>query len=155
MPPRSRPGSSVLSILGACLALALAGCSGDDVELNGGIFDAVGIGSNSPKSNSNPKLAERAPLIVPPTLDRLPAPSDAPPAQAEIAGINDPDAAKAKSREQLEAQQAEFCRKNYDDVKARGDDSAESVVGPLGPCRKSVLTAIQQWNKGDDEAAGQ
>jgi hypothetical protein len=155
MPPRSRPASSALSILAACLALAVAGCSSDDVELNGGVFDMVGIGSNSPKSHGDPKIAERAPLIVPPTLDRLPAPSDGPAPQAQIAGINDPDAAKAKSREQQEAQQAEFCKKNYDDVKARGDDSAESVVGPLGPCRKSVLTAIGQWNKSEDDAAGQ
>lgn len=154
MPPRSRPVSTALSLLGACLALFAAGCSSDDVELNGGIFDAVGIGSNSPKSHSDTKLAERAPLIVPPTLDRLPAPSEGQAAPQEIAGINDPDAAKAKSREELEKQQAAYCAKNYDDARMRGEE-ADMATGPLGPCRKSVLTAIGQWNKGEDDAAGQ
>ena len=28
------------------------------------------------------------------------------------------------------------------------------VEGPLGPCRKSVLTAMKKWN-GEDEAEGQ
>ena len=28
------------------------------------------------------------------------------------------------------------------------------VEGPLGPCRKSVLTAIKKWNE-EDEAEGQ
>jgi hypothetical protein len=154
MPPRSRPARSFLSLLSACVALAAAGCSAGDVELNGGVFDAVGIGSNSVKKTSDPKLAERAPLVVPPALDRLPAPGSEPAPPAEIAGIKDPDAAKAKSREELEKQQAEFCAKNYDDARMRGEE-ADMVAGPLGPCRKSVLTAIQQWNKAEDEAAGQ
>ena len=28
------------------------------------------------------------------------------------------------------------------------------VEGPMGPCRKSVLTAIKKWNE-DDETEGQ
>ena len=142
MPPRSR----LLPLLAAGLTLAMAGCGTDDIQFNGGIFDAVGL--NDAKKTSDPKLAERAPLVVPPSLDRLPAPGEAPP-PSQIAGINDPDAAKQKSREDLEKQQAEYCEKNYDDPMRRGEEVA-MVEGPLGPCRKSVLTAIKKWNAEDD-----
>ena len=123
----------------------------DDVELNGGIFDAVGL--NDTKKTGDPKLAELAPLVVPPSLDRLPAPGEAPP-PSQIAGINDPDAAKQKSREELEKQQAEYCEKNYDDPMRRGEE-VSMVEGPLGPCRKSVLTAIKKWNAEEDDTGSQ
>jgi hypothetical protein len=134
-----------------CAALLAAGCSMDDVQLNGGIFDAVGLNDAKPKGD--PKIAERAPLVVPPSLDRLPTPGDAPP-PTQIADIKDPDAQKAVSRAELEAKQAEFCRKNYEDPLTRGDESVTSVEGPMGPCRKSVLTAIKKWNQ-EDETEGQ
>ena len=146
MPPRSRPASAILPLVAAGLTLAMGGCGTDDIQFNGGIFDAVGLNDAKPKGD--PKLAERAPLVVPPSLDRLPAPGEAPP-PAQIAGINDPDAAKQKSRAELEKQQAEFCEKNYDDPMRRGEE-VSMVEGPLGPCRKSVLTAIKKWNAEDD-----
>ncbi|MTD94315.1 hypothetical protein GIW81_08195 [Hyphomicrobium sp. xq] len=142
MPPRSR----LLPLLAAGLTLAMAGCGTDDIQLNGGIFDAVGL--NDAKKSGDPKLAERAPLVVPPSLDRLPAPGEAPP-PTQIAGINDPDAAKQKSREELEKQHAEYCEKNYDDPMRRGEE-VSMVEGPLGPCRRSVLTAIKKWNAEED-----
>ncbi|MFA5900026.1 MAG: hypothetical protein WC829_13050 [Hyphomicrobium sp.] len=149
MPPKFRPAGSIFSIAAACLTLALAGCGSDDIQFNGGIFDAVGL-SDAGKSNSaTPKLAERAPLVVPPSLDHLPAPSDTPVQAPQIAGINDPDAAKAKSRSELEAQQAEYCEKNYNDARMRGEE-ASAVEGPLGPCRPSILTSIKKWNEGDE-----
>jgi hypothetical protein len=125
----------------------------DDVQLNGGVFDAIGL--NDAKKTGDPKLAERAPLVVPPSLDRLPAPGEAPP-PSQIAGINDPDAAKQKSHEELEKQQAEYCKKNYDDAIKHGDEAtAANAEGPLGPCRKSVLTAIKKWNAEEDDTGSQ
>jgi hypothetical protein len=132
--------------MAACLALAVAGCSSDDIQFNGGIFDAVGL--NDTKKSGDPKLAERAPLVVPPSLDRLPAPGEAP-QPAQIADIKDHDAEKQKSRQELENQQAEYCEKNYADPMRRGEE-VSMVEGPLGPCRKSVLTAIKKWNEEDD-----
>ena len=136
--------------MAACLAFTIAGCGTDDIQFNGGIFDAVGL--NDTKKSGDPKLAERAPLVVPPSLDRLPAPGEAP-EPAQIADIKDHDAAKHKSREELEKQQAEYCEKNYDDPMRRGEE-VSMVEGPLGPCRKSVLTAIKKWN-GEEETEGQ
>lgn len=149
MPPKFGPASRTLSIAVAGLTLALAGCGTDDIQFNGGIFDAVGLSDAAKPKSTTPKLAERAPLVVPPSLDRLPAPGEAPAPTEQIAGINDPDAAKAKSRAQLEAQHAEYCAKNYDDARMRGEE-ASAVEGPLGPCRPSVLTSIKKWNQGDE-----
>ena len=138
--------------MAACLALGLAGCGSDDIQLNGGIFDAIGL--NDTKKSGDPQLAERAPLVVPPSLDRLPAPGEAP-QPAQIADIKDPDAMKKLSQADLEAKQAEYCKVNYDQAIAHGDEAtAANAEGPMGPCRKSVLTAIKKWNQ-EDEAEGQ
>jgi hypothetical protein len=152
MPPRSNPTQGVLLALTAGLSLALGGCSSDDISLNGGIFDAVGL-SDSARANATAdvKVAERPGLVVPPTLDNLPAPTDAAaPEPNQIAGINDPDAAKKVSQAEKERQQEEFCAKNYTDAQMRGEEAA-MVEGPLGPCRKSVLTAIKKWNSGETD----
>ncbi len=147
MPPRSSPAKGIWLALVASLSLGVAGCSSDDIQFNGGIFDAVGLSDAGKTKGGDPKLAERAPLVVPPSLDRLPPPGEAPP-PSQIADIKDPDAAKQKSRAELEAQQEAYCAKNYDDAKMRGEEAA-MVEGPLGPCRKSVLTAIKKWNEED------
>jgi hypothetical protein len=151
MPPRSRPARSVLPVLAACLTLGIAGCGSDDIAFNGGIFDAVGLSDAGKAKTGDPKMAERAPLVVPPSLDRLPPPGEAAPS-SQIADIKDPDEEKKLSQAELQAKQDEYCKKNYDDPKARGDESVESVEGPLGPCRRSVLTAIKNYNKSDDDA---
>ena len=138
--------------MAACLALGVAGCGSDDIQLNGGIFDAVGL--NDTKKSGDPKLAERAPLVVPPSLDRLPAPGEAP-QPAQIADIKDADEQKKLSQADMEAKQAEYCKVNYDQAIAHGDEaSAANAEGPMGPCRKSVLTAIKKWN-GEEETEGQ
>jgi hypothetical protein len=134
------------------LSLALAACSADDVEFNGGIFDAVGLSDTSKVKAKEPKLAERAPLVVPPTLDKLPQPGSQSPNEPQIADIKDPDAAKVASKEEMERRQAEYCKVNYDQAMARGDETtALNAVGPLGPCRASVLTSFKKWNASEDE----
>jgi hypothetical protein len=133
-----------------CLGLGLGGCSMGDVELNGGVFDVLGMSPGSQSKGSEPKMTERAPLVVPPTLDRLPAPGEETPASPQLAAIQDPDEAKKLSQAELEQQQAEYCRKNYEIPKARGDDSADAATGPMGPCRASVLTAIKKWNSDEE-----
>jgi hypothetical protein len=135
----------------ALMAVAVGGCSLDDVELNGGVFDALGVGANQPKS-AEPKLAARTPLVVPPSTASLPQPGT--PAEAAAvdvtAAINDPDRKVVVDKAVLEKQQDEYCRKNYDPARAAGDASAASIEGPLGPCRPSVLTAVKKWNGGED-----
>ncbi|MCK9910487.1 hypothetical protein MXD81_15180, partial [Microbacteriaceae bacterium K1510] len=69
MPARFCRLSPILPLFAAGLTLALAACGTDDIQFNGGIFDAVGLSDNSKAKSGDPKLAERAPLVVPPTLD--------------------------------------------------------------------------------------
>lgn len=144
----SRTVRITLSIL---VAAAAGGCSMDDVELNGGVFDALGVGSDQPKT-AEPKLAARTPLVVPPTTSSLPAPgTPAEATQSDVTvALDDPDRKVLVSEAEKQKQQDEYCRKNYDAARAAGDASADSMEGPLGPCRPSVLTAVKKWNGGED-----
>jgi hypothetical protein len=140
----------------SCAALTAAVLSGcgivDDVQLNGKIFDAVGINSTG-SVKKEAKVAERSPLVVPPSLDKLPEPGANGAAQASaVPGVEDHDAKMVTSQAELEKQQAEYCKVNYEQAMQRGDTSAESAAGPLGPCRASIFTAIKKWTSGDEAA---
>lgn len=147
---RAKKGALLLSVLP--LMTFLGGCAMDDIEFNGGLFNAVGIGGNKVKS-AEPKMAARAPLIIPPTVDRVPEPGTPPEAAANdvAAALEDPDKKAQVTKADLERQQAEYCKKNYELAKAHGDETgADLAAGPLGPCRGSVLTAIEKWNKAEE-----
>ena len=133
------------------LMLLVAGCSADDIEFNGKLFDAVGLGGKT--KSAEPKLAARTPLVLPPNLERLPEPGTAPEAVAsDVAALNDPDKQAQTSKAELERQQAEYCKVHYEQAKQHGDQTgADLAVGPAGPCKGSVLTAIEKWNKGEEE----
>jgi hypothetical protein len=124
----------------------------DDVQFNGGVFDAVGLSDSSRVKAKEPKLAERAPLVVPPTLDQLPQPGSEEAAQPQVADIKDPDQVQVASKAALEREQTEYCKVNYEQALARGDEAtALNAAGPLGPCRKSVLTSLKKWNSDGSE----
>lgn len=145
-----RAGTAIL-ILSLLPLLAFAGgCAMDDVEFNGGIFKAVGLGEKT--KSAEPKMAQRTPLIIPPTLDRVPEPGAPPETVAnDVAALDDPDKKAQTTQADLERQQAEYCKKNYEDARAHGDPTgADLATGPLGPCRGSVLTAIKKWNTSDE-----
>ncbi len=132
-------------------ALCLGACSPGEVEFQGKLFELAGM-NNVGKRGSSAKIAERSGLVVPPDLQRLPDPNQ-PPAvnsgDAVLATINDPDQAKVKDKAELERQQAEICGDKYELAKMRGDPDADLISGPLGPCRKSVLTGLGKWMGGD------
>lgn len=126
-------------------AALAAGCAPGDVEFNGKIFDAMGLNSTG-GGNKDVKMAERAPLVPPPSRDHLPEPgSGSEEETAALAEIKDPDAARNQSKADLERQQAEYCRKHYDPLVATGDDvRASAVKGPLGDCRPSILSVVSK-----------
>lgn len=136
----------------ACAALAalcLAGCDGG-VALNGKVFDALGVGTNSGSSDREPKMAQRTGLVVPPSTEALPVPGSGGQAQApEIAGINDPDKLAVVNEAEKQRQQEAYCKVHYEQAKQRGDGNADLAEGPLGPCKGSVLTALKKWQEGD------
>lgn len=137
----------------AVAVVALAGCSMDDVQLNGKIFDVVGM-NNTGSVKKEATVRERSPLVVPPGLDKLPEPGTSGSTQAAgIAEIKDYDATKRTTKADLERQQAAYCKVHYEDAKMRGDDNADLAQGPLGPCRASVFTAVKNWNDSGEEDA--
>lgn len=145
---------AIACVLAGLLAISLGGCGGfDGVDLNGKVFDAMGINGNS--APREPKMAQRSGLVVPPNTEALPAPgSGQTTAAADVAALQDPDKVATVSQAEKERQQAEYCKVNYEMAKARGDQNADQATGPLGPCRGSVLTALQKWQSGgndDDE----
>lgn len=132
------------------LGLLLGGCGYDGVQLNGKVFDAVGLnGPSTPQGD--PKLAARQPLTLPPS-DALPPPGSGKADQPSLADIQDPDRKKVVDHAELERQQAEYCQKNYTEPMQRGDSSADSASGPLGSCHPSIFTAVQKWTKGSPDS---
>jgi hypothetical protein len=144
------------AVLCATAVVMTAGFSGcglvDDVQLNGKIFDAVGLNSTG-SVKKEAKIAERSPLVVPPGLDKLPEPGANGLAQAGgVAGIVDHDAKRQISKADLEKQQADYCKVHYEQAKAHGDNNADLAEGPMGPCRASVMTSMKKWTGDSDEA---
>lgn len=141
-PPVTASAAKILGV--AVLLMAFGGCSADDVELNGGVFDAIGIGTNSKVKSKEPMMAARSPIVLPPNLDRLPQPGEQQGAvAADVAAIDDPDKKIEVDRVALERQQAAYCKVNYEQAIAHGDrTTAELANGPLGPCRGSVLSSV-------------
>ena len=86
------------------LTLALSGCGGvDGVEFNGKIFDWLGV-SDAAQQKVEPKMADRAPLVVPPSVTRLPDPGSGRTSDEQVAALNDPELRKqaaAKERQRL------------------------------------------------------
>ena len=140
-PIRASAAAKVIGV--AVLLMAFGGCSADDIQLNGKLFDAVGIGTGSKKAGE-PQMASRSPLVMPPNVERLPQPGKQEGGEAaDVAAINDPDKKVEVSQAELQKQQAEYCKVNYEQVKQRGDEtSADLAVGPLGSCRSSVMSLV-------------
>lgn len=136
--------SGVRIIGAALLMMAFGGCSADDIEFNGGLFNAVGLGNANKAKKSEPQMAARSPIVLPPNLERLPQPGEQQGGTAaDVAAIDDPDKKLVVNRAELEKQQAAYCKVNYEQALAHGDrTTAELANGPLGPCRGSVLNAI-------------
>ncbi len=136
-------GSASKTVLAMALAAApalLGGCADGGIQFNGKIFDAVGL--NSASKPKEARVAERAPLVVPPGLDRLPPPGSGGETEtAALADIKDDDAGKLATEEDRQRAQAEYCKKNYELPKAQGQE-VDSVKGPLGDCRRSIFTSL-------------
>lgn len=147
MPCRIRRIAAALVLSGA-VAVSGCGLGVGDIELQGGVFDALGVGTNSKQaSRDDVKLKPRAPLVLPPGVERLPSPgTSVAAADPELLTIQDPDQVVTQDRAELEKAQKEYCDKHYQEYQS----GSEFVSGPLGPCRKSVMTAIQKWNSGEE-----
>ncbi len=134
--------------LAAVVAVGLlaSGCSMGDVELNGGIFDLMGVSSKTQARAREPKLAQRAPLVLPPNSDRLPDPEAGGPQVAAAGDQNwpvDPDQKRKSSAQQAADAQAAYCNDGNWKSKAVRDDVAASQ-GPNGGCSPSILSGLKK-----------
>jgi hypothetical protein len=131
--------------------LLAAGCGADDVELNGKIFDAMGVSGAQKSRSDDAKIAARSGIVIPPNTGSLPEPGSgrSVETEADLAFINDPDRKQAVDKVELARRQAAYCKEHYELPKARGDNSVDSVVGPAGPCRATFLSAMKKWTGGE------
>ena len=122
--------------------LALGGCSNiDGVELNGKIFDLMGISSATQDTRTrDPKMADRPPLVVPPSVTRLPEPGTGKPVSADVAALNDPELRKQVAAKERERLHLAYCRGELQ-WRERALDPNAVNKSPYGPC-PSVINTI-------------
>jgi hypothetical protein len=130
--------TALIATVAAGLAVGLVGCGTDGLELNGKIFDVMGVSpSAQAASRREPKLAERTPLVMPPNTARLPEPgADAEGAVDVAAQINEPERKK-----QLAAAEREKLHRSYCTGEATWKERATARPGyedaprsPYGSC---------------------
>ncbi|MEL6297788.1 MAG: hypothetical protein AAFQ45_04380 [Pseudomonadota bacterium] len=107
----------------------------DGVELNGGIFDMMGISKSALSAQSREKqMAARPGIVMPPNTERLPPPG--PRVQPVAANgqwpVGPEDRAAQEQAQKLAAHKA-FCDREQRKRKTFDKDAA-AAKGPLGSC---------------------
>ncbi len=122
-------------------AAPLGGCGGvDGIELNGAVFDYLGVGSNTKKAEEA-RAADRQGLVLPPSLDRLPEPGSGVAATGSIEAFPvNPEERKVAANSAADRQHAEYCEKALQ--KARVMRDLSPVVGPKGRCERSIVDQV-------------
>jgi hypothetical protein len=129
----------------ACLmAGSLAGCAGEGVELNGKIFDVLGVSTSALGRAPEPKVAQRSPLVIPPDSKKLPEPGSSPPpaVASEQSWPQDPDQKRVAAATEAQRKQEEYCRNGNWKEKAMQDEVAASQ-GPSGGCG-NIFSALSK-----------
>jgi hypothetical protein len=142
----------------ACLLVAgisLAACSPGDVELNGKLFDAMGVSSNSQSASKvDPKVPQRAPLVVPPSTASLPAPGTGAAviaaAPEDQAWPTDPDQQQAAALAAKQAEQKQYCEEGR--LKGNSEDFDEMSKSKYTRCG-NVWTLLFNENLDQPENA--
>lgn len=123
-------------------AMLLSGCA-DGVELNGKLFDALGVSAASQAAaKKEPQLPQRSGLVMPPDQTRLPEPGAvAPDTDAQLAALNDPE----KKKELAAAERARL-HKAYCSGELTWKESAfnreHQARSPYGPCGGLALGSM-------------
>ncbi len=121
--------------LALAVSLALSGCGSDGIGLNGGLFDAIGISDSAlAASGKEPRLAERAPLVLPPSAERLPEPGSG--QSPEQGDVNFPGARKVADAKERERLHMAYCRGEVEWQKNAldGNNGTSRNKSPYGPC---------------------
>ena len=145
----TRTGKS--AVLASVIAAGLAGCSGGEsgVELNGKLFDAVGL-TGVGKKTAEPKLAERAPLVPPPRMDALPAPGTGPADTNHMAWPDDPDRRIAAQAAADKQKVSKYCS---DPMIGRPDAERAKRDGECSDKQGGLLASATSWFSNKKEGA--
>jgi hypothetical protein len=129
---------------GTAAAIALCGCA-DGVELNGKVFDLLGVSPAALEaSRREPKLAERAPLVMPPNPNRLPDPGSEQSAAGDQANWPaDPEQKKLAAAQERERLHLAYCRGDmqWKERALKSKDGSGTNLSPYGPC-PSILGGV-------------
>ena len=146
---RALASFGVAFTLGFGLSACSSGIGDTELELNGKVFDALGI-TSSGKSGEQ-KLAQRAPLVLPPDDKKLPAPGSS--SLQPNLWPDDPDARKIALARLAKKKKHTDC--NGGDFKKKQDiDAIKNASDPLRDCKSgNFLTAIGigRSDKGEEE----
>jgi hypothetical protein len=128
----------------ACIAVGLSGCASGDVEMNGALFDYLGMGKAGPAKAS--QAADRQGLVLPPSLDRLPEPGSGAvtAAATQVAMPVNPETKALVNVAEQKKQQTAACDKAM--MTAKMNKEIGPVQGPFGQCNPSALQALTGAN---------
>jgi hypothetical protein len=134
MLPLHRTRTALAAAALAASALALGGC--DSIALEGKVFDWMGIsGSALDEKTRDPQMADRAPLVVPPNVNRLPEPGSGKTGNEAVAALNDPERKKAAAAKERERLHLAYCRGDIQwKERALDADRYGNNKSPYGPC---------------------
>jgi hypothetical protein len=144
MLPLHQSRAVALAVVAACWALlTLTAC--DSVNLEGKVFDWMGIsGSALEAKSTDPKMAERAPLVVPPKLTRLPEPGSGKTVSEDVAALKDPELQKQISAKERERLHLAYCRGEIQWKEKALDPNYSGNRSPYGACPGLFGGAKQQ-----------
>lgn len=110
------------------VAVLMAGCAGGGVELEGPGFEALGL--TSKKNKTEPKVPDRAPLLLPPDRARLPEPQTETAAAPPQNWPTDPEEFQKAEKAEAERKKKEYQDKGNFDPKADIDEF-EKLMDPM------------------------
>lgn len=119
------------------LSAMLTGCGGiDGVELNGKIFDWMGVSEAAKQANARePRVPHRTGLVMPPDVNRLPDPGSENDPNDVTAALNDPDKKKAAAAAERARLHKAYCSGELTwKERAYAKDSLQTNKSPFGPC---------------------
>ncbi len=140
-------GRSLGLLSSVMLGIAVGGCgiSGiDGIELQGGVFDALGVSGSQKPSIDTVKVAPRPGLVIPPANYQLPDPNKpqvaaAPPVAGGMAWPVDEKTLKAQRAAELERRHKAYCEKALQNGQLTGE--TDGIIGPNGPCQPGIFGA--------------
>lgn len=120
-------------VVPVALVCGLLSACADGVQLEGKLFDMLGVSGSDSKSR-DPKMTDRAPLVVPPRLTRLPEPGSGKTADASVAALNDPELRKQATAKERERLHLAYCRGEIQWKEKAFDQNSGANRSPYGPC---------------------